>query len=64
MAKKFHINPLLALVMSAALQDTVISFPSERAEQGQIGRYFMALDTLITLHQRERENTDFGRKET
>ena len=22
------------------------------------------VDTLITLHQRERENTDFGRKET
>ena len=40
-------------VSKSALQDTVISFPSERAEQGQIGRYFMALDTLITLHQRE-----------
>ena len=51
-------------VSKSALQDTVISFPSERAEQGQIGRYFMALDTLITLHQRERENTDFGRKES
>ena len=38
-------------VSKSALQDTVISFPSERAEQGQIGRYFMALDTLITLHQ-------------
>ena len=40
-------------VSKSALQDTVISFPSERAEQGQIGRYFMALDTLITLHQRK-----------
>ena len=38
-------------VSKSALQDTVISFPSERAEQGQIGRYFMDLDTLITLHQ-------------
>ena len=42
-------------VSKSALQDTVISFPSERAEQGQIGRYFMALDTLITLHQRKLE---------
>lgn len=34
------------------------------AEQRLIGAYFRQLDTLITLHQRERENTDFGRKET
>ena len=33
-------------------------------EQQQIGVFLSALDTLITLHQRERENTDFGRKET
>ena len=45
-------------VSKSALQDTVISFPSERAEQGQIGRYFMALDTLITLHQREHATGD------
>ena len=33
-------------------------------EQRQIGNFFKYIDTLITLHQRERENTDFGRKET
>ena len=31
-------------------------------EQELIGAYFEKLDTLITLHQRERENTDLGRK--
>ena len=33
-------------------------------EQEQIGGFFKQLDNLITLHQRERENTDFGRKES
>ena len=47
-------------VSKSALQDTVISFPSERAEQGQIGRYFMALDTLITLHQRKPKSRKGG----
>ena len=31
-------------------------------EQDAIGEYFRKLDDLITLHQRERENTDLGRK--
>ena len=35
-----------------------------KAEQEYISASLTALDTLITLHQRERENTDFGRKET
>ena len=39
-------------------------FVPEDAEQKAIGQYFAQLDELITLHQRERENTDFGRKET
>ena len=33
-------------------------------EQRQLAGFLESLDTLITLHQRERENTDFGRKET
>ena len=41
-----------------------IVMPESASEQAQIGTYFHQLDTLITLHQRERENTDFGRKET
>ena len=41
-----------------------IFVPADKGEQQQIGSYFRGLDTLITLHQRERENTDFGRKET
>lgn len=33
-------------------------------EQESIATFFRGIDDLITLHQRERENTDFGRKET
>ena len=43
--------------------NTMVSLPSVD-EQRAIGEYLEYLDTLITLHQRERENTDFGRKET
>ena len=42
-------------VSKAALQDTEISFPASLIEQGKIGQYFMALDNLITLHQRKRD---------
>lgn len=45
------------------VKDTPVLLPSV-AEQSAIGLFFSQLDTLITLHQRERENTDFGRKET
>ena len=38
--------------------------PRDPKEQRQIGNFFKGIDDLITLHQRERENTDFGRKET
>ena len=34
------------------------------AEQRKIAGALINIDILITLHQRERENTDFGRKET
>lgn len=33
-------------------------------EQRQLAGFLESLDALITLHQRERENTDFGRKES
>ena len=45
------------------LEKIDLTYPSHE-EQIQISGYFGALDHLITLHQRERENTDFGRKET
>lgn len=34
---------------------TVFSIPSNISEQAAIGTYFTALDSLITLHQRELE---------
>ena len=40
-------------ISKSALQDTVLSWPESIEEQAQIGRYFMNLDNLITLHQRE-----------
>ena len=39
---------------------TVFSIPSNISEQAAIGTYFTALDSLITLHQRERKNRLFG----
>ena len=42
-------------ISKGALQDTVISFPSDVAEQAAIGQYFIYLDSLITLHQRKLE---------
>ena len=44
-------------------QEMPIHLPT-MPEQIYIGSFFNNLDNLITLHQRERENTDFGRKET
>ena len=42
-------------VSKAALQDTVLCYPSDVEEQALIGHYFMSLDNLITLHQRKLE---------
>ena len=42
-------------ISKGALQDTVISYPSDSAEQAAIGQYFINLDNLITLHQRKYE---------
>ena len=44
------------------LLSKAISVPKSIEEQARIGAYFKSLDNLITLHQRERENTDLGRK--
>ena len=47
-------------------QEILVDFPvvlPEYDEQVLLGDAFDALDNFITLHQRERENTDFGRKE-
>ena len=41
-------------ISKSALQDTVLSWPTSVDEQTRIGQYFMNLDNLITLHQRER----------
>ena len=40
-------------VSKRAIQNTVISLPVDIMEQARIGRYFILLDNLITLHQRE-----------
>ena len=38
-------------ISKGAVQDTVITFPSDLKEQKEIGAYFESLDRLITLHQ-------------
>ena len=38
--------------------ETVLTVPSDVKEQHQIGTFFAKLDTLITLHQRERGNIE------
>ncbi len=40
-------------ISKSAMQDTVIRYPSDIKEQELIGRYFIELDHLITLHQRK-----------
>ena len=40
-------------ISKSAMQDTVIKYPSDVKEQALIGQYFMNLDLLITLHQKE-----------
>ena len=42
-------------VSKSALEDTLLCYPTDSDEQALIGRYFMNLDNLITLHQRELE---------
>lgn len=40
-------------VSKSAIQNTNVSFPADISEQSAIGRYFIQLDNLITLHQRK-----------
>lgn len=40
-------------ISKAAIQETEILFPTDEAEQQQIGDYLQKLDYLITLHQRK-----------
>ena len=40
-------------VSKSAIRDTIISYPSDAAEQRVIGRSLIGLDTLITLQQRK-----------
>ena len=40
-------------VSKNAIRNTDISYPFDITEQAAIGQYFIRLDTLITLHQRE-----------
>ena len=42
-------------ISKSAMQDTVIRYPSDIKEQELIGRYFINLDNLITLHQSKLE---------
>ena len=45
-------------VSKSAILNTDISYPADSAEQVRIGRFFIQLDTLITLHQREHATGD------
>lgn len=40
-------------ISKSAMQDTFIKYPADIKEQELIGRYFLNLDHLITLHQRK-----------
>lgn len=40
-------------ISKSAMQDTNIIYPNSKEEQAKIGKYFITLDTLITLHQRK-----------
>ena len=40
-------------VSKNAIRNTDISYPADSTEQAAIGQYFIRLDHLITLHQRE-----------
>ena len=40
-------------ISKSAVKDTEISYPLEKSEQAAIGRFFIQLDNLITLHQRK-----------
>ena len=43
-------------VSKSALQETILCFPTDIKEQALIGAYFMRLEDLITLHQRDKSS--------
>ena len=45
-------------VSKSAILNTDILYPADSDEQARIGRFFIQLDTLITLHQREHATGD------
>ena len=47
-------------VSKSAILNTDISFPAENDEQAEIGSFFIRLDNLITLHQRELKSEKQG----
>lgn len=49
-------------VSKGAIQNTVVFFPSDMTEQAAIGRFFIHIDNLISLHQRELEATQQKKK--
>ena len=49
-------------VSKSAILNTDISYPDDSAEQARIGRFFIQLDTLITLHQRKLEKLKIVKK--
>ena len=42
-------------VSKSAILNTLIMYPSDFTEQAAIGRFFIKIDNLINLHQRELE---------
>lgn len=43
-------------ISKSAMQDTNIIYPNSKEEQAKIGKYFITLDNLITLHQSKCDN--------
>lgn len=49
-------------ISKSAMQDTNIIYPNSKEEQAKIGKYFITLDHLITLHQRELDHLKLLKK--
>ena len=49
-------------ISKSAMQDTNIIYPNSKEEQAKIGKYFITLDNLITLHQRELDHLKLLKK--
>lgn len=49
-------------ISKRAIQDTVVKYPLALEEQQEIGKYFLNLDNLITLHQRKFDQLKTAKK--